>query len=83
MTVRATAASTSSGFDTSQAIASTSPPAFLTASAVSCSASSVRSRIATRAPSAAKAIAVARPMPLAAPVTKATLPMKRWGLDMG
>jgi hypothetical protein len=39
--------------------------------------------MATRAPSAAKATAVARPMPLAAPVTKATLAMKRWELDMG
>src|SRR4051812_48986412 len=60
-----------------------SAPAFLAASAVSDRVSSVRSRRATRAPSVAKAIAVARPMPLAAPVMKATLPQKRWLSDMG
>jgi hypothetical protein len=68
--------------DTSQAMIRTSPPASLIASAVCRSASSVRSRMATRAPSVANATAVARPMPLAAPVTKATLPGKRLELDM-
>src|SRR5258705_9690878 len=36
--------------------------------------SSLRSKTATLAPSSAKRCAVARPMPLAAPVTSATLP---------
>jgi len=36
----------------------------------------------TSAPSTAKAMAAARPMPLAAPVTTATLPVKRSGLAM-
>src|SRR5258706_13768224 len=42
------------------------------------SVSGSRPEIATRAPSAAKACAVARPMPLLPPVTKTTLSWKRW-----
>ena len=80
LTARATAAWTSSGFDTSQVIASTSAPAALTCSAVSCRATSPRSVTATRAPSAANATAVARPMPLAAPVINTVLPSKRFKL---
>src|SRR3954470_4115898 len=81
-TTCATAASTCSGIETSHAITSTSPPACFRAASVSLRATAVRSRMATRAPSAAKASAVARPMPLAAPVTRATLPVKRSGLAM-
>src|SRR4051795_3716172 len=80
LTACAIAAWTSSGFDTSQVIASTSAPAAFTCSAASCSAASPRSVTTTRAPSAAKAIAVARPMPLAAPVMNAVLPSKRFEL---
>src|SRR3954464_6223016 len=79
-TVRATAASPSSVFYTSQLIAATSAPAAFTCSAVSWSAASLRSVTATRAPSAANAIAVARPIPLAAPVIKAVLSSKRFKL---
>jgi hypothetical protein len=74
----ATAAATSSGFDTSDVTVGTSPPAVFIRSAVSCSAASPLSVMTTRAPSAAKAIAVARPIPLAAPVTNAVFSSKRF-----
>ncbi len=47
------------------------PPAVIS-SATACASSRARSTTATRAPSAANRRAVARPMPLAAPVTTAT-----------
>src|SRR2546425_940263 len=50
-----------------------SPPAFLISATVSLPSFSRRPDTTTFAPSRAKAIAVARPMPLVAPVTRATL----------
>jgi hypothetical protein len=75
-TVRSTARWTSSSLVTSQVRASTFPPSAVMSRAVSSSASVDRSAMATCAPARAKAKAVARPMPDAAPVTKATLPVK-------
>jgi len=54
-----------------------SPPAALIARAVSSAAAAARSTHATRAPSAAKRIAVARPMPEPAPVISASAPRIR------
>ena len=62
---------------TSQPTASAVPPSASIDATVSRPCSSVRSAATTLAPSRANAIAVARPMPLPAPVTKATLPAKR------
>ncbi len=56
--------------------ASTSAPVFcLTSAAASLSAASPRAHITTRAPSAAKPIALALPMPLLAATTSAVLPL--------
>ena len=68
------AASTSSERVTSHRTASARPPACSIIRAVSRLASSATSATTTRAPARAKASAAARPMPLAAPVTNATLP---------
>src|SRR6185312_6941474 len=54
-----------------------SPPAALTASRASSSRSLDRETATTRAPSAANRSSAARPMPLLAPVTMATLPSSR------
>src|SRR5918993_1027815 len=62
---------------TSQPTASAVPPSASIDATVSRPCSSVRSAATTLASSRANAIAVARPMPLPAPVTKATLPAKR------
>src|SRR5215207_9211194 len=76
-TVRASAAWTSSSRVTSQVSASARPPFCSMSRAVSRTSSSGMPATATAAPSAAKARAVVRPMPLPAPVTKATLSVKR------
>src|SRR5881396_1995591 len=52
--------------------AAAAPPSFSIARATSAPPASFRSAIATRAPSRASAVAMARPIPLAAPVTIAT-----------
>src|SRR5665647_898650 len=70
----ATAASTPSGELTSTATAMARPPAEVIADTVSAHDSSSRSRTATACPSLARRIAVAAPMPRAAPVTIAV----RW-----
>src|SRR5689334_1529210 len=72
-TTAATAAATCSSFVTSIATASAVPPLRLISSAAPCAACWFRSAIATLAPSAAKRSAISLPMPLAAPVTMATL----------
>jgi hypothetical protein len=53
-----------------------SPPALAIRSAVSCPGSAAMSETATLAPASAKAIALARPIPPAPPVTTATFPVK-------
>src|SRR5215210_5355543 len=68
------AAPTCLALDTSHAIATASPPAFLMVPTVSCPASAERSRTAISAPSCAIFIASPAPMPLPAPVTTATRP---------
>src|SRR5258708_13231595 len=76
VTVSATRAATSDSFATSQrrkAMPSAWPCALATA-IVSAPLASLRSATITLAPSARKRITVARPMPLAPPVTIATLP---------
>jgi len=70
-----TALSTSAGFDTSVLTNMASPPAFLIAWAASSPSLTRTSARTTLAPSRAKASAVARPIPAAAPVTRATLPL--------
>src|ERR1700761_454046 len=77
VTAASTIASASSLFETSPTTARTSPPAAaMLARSVSSRAAST-SLTTSRAPSAAKRSAVARPMPLEAPVTTATLPFRR------
>src|SRR5262245_32727722 len=71
--VLANAASTSAFFDTSQTTWIALPPEPLISSTVLARPSALTSRHATAAPSLAKRFAVAAPMPLAAPVTSATL----------
>ena len=75
-TVLWSAACTSSLRHTSQRTAIARAPDCSISSAVSWLAPSARSATTTLAPARAKASAAARPMPLAAPVTKATLPAK-------
>ena len=53
------------------------PPALRISSTVRCTRSGSRPQAATAAPSAAKRLAIARPMPLDAPVTIARLPARR------
>src|SRR5439155_5264247 len=69
-----TAASSSSGFDTSVCTNAAWPPAELISSAAARPASSVTSARRTRAPSRANSSAATLPIPLAAPVMSATLP---------
>jgi hypothetical protein len=71
------AARMSSARVTSQVTASAWPPACSIIRAVSRLPSAATSATTTFAPSRAKASAVARPMPVVAPVTKATLSSKR------
>ena len=59
------------------AIAVISPPASRTRRTVSAEASGFRSQPTTAAPSPARISAVARPIPPAVPVTRATLPARR------
>src|SRR6266446_6227039 len=66
--MRLTSASTA----TSPTTASASPPARLTRSTVSAAAGPFRSPTTTRAPSRAKSTAASRPMPMPAPVMRAT-----------
>src|SRR4051812_30742189 len=70
------AAVTSAAFVTSQRTASARPPCCSIMRAVSRLPFSETSAATTLTPSRANASAAARPMPLAAPVTKATLPAK-------
>ena len=67
-------ASTWAACDTSVWIHSASPPASRISRTASSPVSRVRLAIATHAPSRANARAVARPMPVLPPVTKAILP---------
>jgi hypothetical protein len=67
---------TSSVCDTSHLTSSARPPASLMMLVVLWLPCSEISATTTLAPSSAKAIAVARPMPLAAQVTNATFPLK-------
>ena len=73
-TVAATMASTWARSLTSQVIEMACPPASFISETVSAAPSAPRSATATRAPSFAKRTAAARPMPRAAPVTRATFP---------
>src|SRR3990172_7650104 len=75
--VLATTRSMSSGLFASAGTASTSAPVCLpTSSAAARRSASPRAHIATRAPSAAKPMADALPMPLLAATTSATLPLR-------
>src|SRR5215217_7684349 len=76
-TVAASAASICSLLVTSHATATAWPPACSIRRAVSSTPSAAMSATTTPAPSRANARAAARPMPLVAPVTKATFPSKR------
>src|SRR5215210_3566700 len=72
--ISSNAFSTCCALDTSQAMAIASAPAASTASTVSWQASAERSKTATFAPSCARRMASAAPMPRAAPVTTAVRP---------
>src|ERR1044071_9460847 len=74
--MRRTSASTA----TSPVTAMAWPPAAVTDCAVSRPAFSSMSAMTTRAPSSANRNAAARPMPIPAPVMKATLPSRRPGM---
>jgi nitrate/nitrite transporter NarK len=76
-TAASSAARTSSLRETSQVTASACPPACSIRRPVSSTPSAAMSATTTLAPSRANASAVARPMPLVAPVTKATFLSKR------
>lgn len=67
----------SAASDTSPVTASALPPRSSISRTVSSSGSLRRPATTTRAPSSAKASAIARPMPEPAPVTRAVLPVKR------
>ncbi len=71
---RAATRSIASGSDMSASTAIASPPAPVIASTVSRSLSGCRPAATTRAPRCASSCAVARPIPVAAPVTIAVLP---------
>src|ERR1700756_1349068 len=79
-TAAATPDSTSASLVTSMARAMTRSPEWSSSSAAARAATKLRSAIATRAPAAAKVRAISWPMPLAAPVTRATLSLRciRW-----
>src|SRR5512140_694069 len=70
----ATIRSASSARETSATTTSASPPAARISPTVACAALAFRSTATTRAPSFAKRIALSRPIPLAAPVMRATFP---------
>src|SRR5712692_3505151 len=72
-----TAAIALSRLVTSSRTARASPPPALISSAVFAATASWISAIATFAPSSARRVAIARPIPCAAPVTIATLPLRR------
>src|SRR5271156_775968 len=72
-TLRATAADTSSASVTSTGTTRAEPPADSISVFSSCSRSARRARRATTAPCAASAFAVAAPIPLLAPVTRAAV----------
>src|SRR4051794_34453561 len=76
-TVDAIIASMPSGVPASAAMARAVPPAFVISCATASALAGSMSATPTRAPRAAKPIAVARPMPEPAPDTSATLPSKR------
>src|SRR5579875_1889258 len=61
------------GLETSPATAKTSAPCSFNSSSVRCSSASVREVIASRAPFLARPMAMARPIPLPAPVITTTL----------
>ena len=67
-----TARAACAGSETSRSTSRTCPPSALMVSATAASPSALRSQSATRSPRRARASAVARPMPDAAPVTAAT-----------
>ena len=60
----------------SQGIATASPPASRISAVTRSQSSAVRLEIVTLAPCAARAWAMARPMPFVAPVTTATFPVR-------
>src|SRR5881397_3903268 len=72
-TIRCTSASTA----TSPVTATAWPPAFSTRATVPFAASGSMSATTIRAPSSAKSVAVSRPIPIPAPVMRATLPASR------
>ena len=73
-TVSVTTAAQDSGWLRSAVIDATSPSAARTSATVRASSGSRASARATRAPACANSRALARPMPVAAPVMMATLP---------
>src|SRR5262245_22930102 len=75
-TAAVTRAAQSSGRARSTAFDVTSPPAARTSAAAFSSSGPRTSASATRAPAAAKSSALARPMPVAAPVIRATRPAR-------
>lgn len=79
--IRAIAACQSVCEVTSSRKASAWPPPAQIASATCAESGSFRSAKATLAPASARRLAVALPMPEAAPVTRATLPTMRWALS--
>src|ERR1700674_2659730 len=81
-TVLCTAISTCSSSVTSTATPIASAPALLSSAAVDLAASRFRSAIAILAPSRANTSAISLPMPLAAPVTKATLSLRRMAYSL-
>ena len=79
----ATRARASSGFEMSAAIVTARrPSAVISAAADSAAALSSRKFSATSAPAAANRMAMARPMPRWAPVTRTFLPAQRWSVLM-
>src|SRR5258705_3322916 len=77
-TARSIMFATCASFETSQTTDRTLHPADVSFSAAACSAFSLISASTTAAPEAAKASAVASPMPELAPVTRATWPLKSY-----
>ena len=77
LVMRTTAASTPASSVTSSPMASARPPCCTMASATVCAAAAFISTTATAAPAWANTSAMRLPRPLAAPVTKATLPSRR------
>ena len=75
-TVAANASTTATSSETSTGRARTSPPCEAITLAASSLRDSVLPQIATSAPACASALAIARPMPLLPPVTRATFPVR-------